>query len=436
MTLSNESCEGGCARSAIRGVSAPVQLGAGAVAAVVLAHFVVDFYAGYTAPLLRYFNQAFDLSQIQTSLLAIPGSLMVMCQPILGLVSDRMRTRLFVVGGLLLGTIGYGVVQPLAALAGPGIGYGTALAGIWVGALGLACYHPQGAALAGRSKSGRFGGAVSVFVFCGSLGYGLGILVPPLFFPDRIAWITLLGLLGLGALVAQRAVPRLRPADEALGLPPVMATLRQLRDEVRPAFGVLFVLWLLVVLRAATLMGFQQFTSIYYGREHGFTDAQGALLVAAFFLSQALSGLAGTHAAERFGARRVLALTFAAGGLLLLGALALSRGGLPGTSCILLVGGGAVMGLSVPINVAAGQGLLPRSAALASGIMIGLGWGGGGLLVPLLAGVGDFFGSTWAVLVAAAALALPSALLVLLLPKDMRKTEGRPCETTKTPTAG
>ena len=58
MTLSNESCEGGCARSAIRGVSAPVQLGAGAVAAVVLAHFVVDFYAGYTAPKGNFFTQA------------------------------------------------------------------------------------------------------------------------------------------------------------------------------------------------------------------------------------------------------------------------------------------------------------------------------------------------------------------------------------------
>jgi FSR family fosmidomycin resistance protein-like MFS transporter len=396
----------------------PVQLGAAAVAAVVAAHFAADFYAGYTAPLLRYFNEHLRLTQFQTSLLVIPSSLTVLFQPLLGLVSDRMRTRLFVVGGLLLGIAGYGLVLPLAAMAAPGTAYLLAMAGIWAGAIGLAAYHPQGAALAGRSRSGRFGGAVSVFVFSGNLGYGLGILVPPLFIPGRIPWIAALAAVGLAVLLAQMAVPRLRPEDEALTLPPVGATLRQLAEEVRPCFRVLFIFWILVVLRAATLSGFSQFTSIYYGQAHGFSDARGAAVVTAFVLFQALAGLGGTAAAERFGVRRALGLTAAAGGLCLFGALFLSRAGLVAASCVLLVAGGAALGLSIPINVAAGQRLLPRSAALASGIMLGFGWGVGGMLVLPLAGIGDLFGSTWVVLVACAALTVPAAGLTLLLPKD------------------
>ncbi|HOX06520.1 MAG TPA: MFS transporter [Planctomycetota bacterium] len=398
--------------------AAPAAVGPGAAAAVILAHFTVDFYAGYTAPLLRYFHEHFGLSQMQTSLLTIPNSLTVLFQPLLGLASDRMRTRLFVVGGLILGVAGYGLVFPLAAMAGPGAGYLLALVGIWAGAIGLACYHPQGAAIAGRSRSGRFGGAVAIFVFSGSLGYGLGILMPPLFIPGRIPWIALLAALGLVALAAQRAVPRLRPEGEALALPSVRSTLRQLAGDLRPHLGLLSLFWMLVVLRAATLIGFQQFTSIHYGGEHAFSDARGAVLVAAFFLVQALAGLGGTAVAERFGVRRVLGLSFALGGALLLGALDLSSAGCVWASCALLVAGGAVLGLSIPINVAAGQRLLPRSAALASGIMLGFGWGVGGMLVPLLAGLGDLFGGTWTVLAASAALCVPAAGLVLLLPRD------------------
>jgi hypothetical protein len=52
--------------------------------------------------------------------------------------------------------------------------------------------------------------------------------------------------------------------------------------------------------------------------------------------------------------------------------------------------------------------------------MIGFGWGVGGMTVPLLAGVGDLVGSTFAVLAVAAGLCLPGALLVLKLPREGR----------------
>jgi len=396
----------------------PVKLGARALAAVVAAHFVVDLYAGYTAPLLRHFHEAFNLSRAQTAALTLPSSLVVVFQPLLGLISDRMRTRAFVVGGLVLGTVGYGLALPLAGLAGAASGYAIALLAIWAGAVGLAAYHPQGAALSGRAPSQRWGGAVAVFTFTGSLGYGLGILVPPLFFPGHIPWITALTALGLAALFAQRAVPRLRPEGETLRLPRPGQILGQLFDQVRPCFGALLVFWLLVVLRAATLMSFQQFTSIYYGEAHQVMPLGGAALVAGFFLVQAFAGLASPRAAARLGRRAVLAISFLSGGAFLAAALAAAHHGWLAASYVLLILGGAALGWSIPINIAAGQNLLPGSAALGSGIMIGFGWGLGGLLTPLTGKIADACGSTEAGLLFAATLTVPAALLTIFLPRE------------------
>ncbi len=393
-------------------------IGTGALAAVIAAHFVIDLYAGYTAPFQRYFHEHFHLTRTQTAALALPSSLVVMFQPLMGLASDRMRTRSFVVGGLFLGMAGYGVAMPLAATAGASTGYWIALAAIWAGAIGLAAYHPQGAALSGRASSDRWGGAIAVFTFSGSLGYGVGILVPPLFIPEHTPWIAVVAVVGLATIVAQRAVPRLRPPGEPLELPRPGEVLGQLFREVRPCLGVLLVFWMLVVLRAATLVSFQQFTSIYYGEAHGFSPGAGAALVAAFFLIQAVAGLAGPRAAALVGNRALLVASFLGGGLLLTSALAIAHAGHLAASCALLVAGGAALGWSIPINVAAGQALLPRSAALGSGIMIGFGWGFGGLLTPLTGRVADLLHSTEAGLFFAAALTIPAGVLALLVPRD------------------
>jgi hypothetical protein len=266
-------------------------------------------------------------------------------------------------------------------------------------------------------SGGRWGGrrAVSFFVFAGTVGYAAGLFVPPLFFPGHVPWAACLAPLGLVALAGQRLVPRLRPAGEALARPPVRAALRQLVADVRPVFRELALYCLLTALRAATLVAFTQMTSIYYGQAGGFSQVEGAALLAGFYLAQAMLGLWSGAAAERFGDRLVLGVSFAAGGALLLASTLAAQGGLIWPACALLVAGGGLLGGSVPVNVAAAQRLLGRSEALASGLTIGFSWGVGGLLVPLLALAGDAAGTPAAALLAAAALTAPAALLVLAL---------------------
>jgi FSR family fosmidomycin resistance protein-like MFS transporter len=404
---------------AVTGRSTLPALGTGAVAAVVFAHLACDLFPGYSAPLLRHLKENWELTRLQTALLTVPVSAVIMLQPLVGLVADRMRTRAFVVMGLAMSALGYGALLPMSSLQPQSFGYWMAMIGMWMGGAGVAAYHPQGAALTGRAKrSGSGRGGVALFVFAGTVGYGAGFFVPPLFIePGYTKWIPCLTALAAAALACQVFVPRLRPAGEALSRPRIGEVFAELRSEIRPVFRPLLVFWLMVVLRAVTLISFNYFVSIYYRESLGLSSLGGAGLVAGFFMSQALVGPLAARAADRVGERLVLLVSFLGGGALLALSLVASLHGWAIASYAFLLTGGGVLGGTVPLNVAAGQRLLKRSAAMGSGIMIGFAWGTGGLIVPLLARLGDVFSSTAVMLGAALTLVVPSALLCLLVPR-------------------
>ena len=58
---------------------------------------------------------------------------------------------------------------------------------------------------------------------------------------------------------------------------------------------------------------------------------------------------------------------------------------------------------------------------MGSGIMIGFAWGVGGLLVPLLARLGDAYGSTAVMLGAALTLTIPGAALCFFVTPPARR---------------
>ncbi len=400
-------------------------LGSKAVATVILAHLVVDLFPGYCAPMQRHLQEAWDLSLLETALLVIPGSVILLLQPLFGLLADRMRTRAFVAAGLLTSALGYGAALPLAASLPKSNGYLLALLGVWLGALGVAAYHPQGAALSGGvAQGGSSRKGVALFVLSGTIGYACGLMVPPFFDGYGAMHLTpLLALLALPILVMQLLVPRLRPRNEALRWPPLGKSLRDLREEIRPVFKSLLLCWLMVVFRAITLCTFSQFVSIHFKAAHGYSPITGAILIAGFFVIQAIVGPLAAHLAEKTGEKAIMTLSFLLGGLLLGSALLASSHGHGLTACVLILCGGAIMGGTIPLNVAGGQRLLRRSPALSSGIMIGLGWGIGSLFVPLMAGIGDIFGGSSTVTLAVATTwALPGAALALMAP-TYRKTK-------------
>ena len=113
----------------------------------------------------------------------------------------------------------------------------------------------------------------------------------------------------------------------------------------------------------------------------------------------------GGSLADRFGPKRVIAATLVAAVPFLMAAPFLEGAWF----AIVLAIGGFFLQSTQPLNVAYGQAVAPVSAATVSSLMMGVAWGTGGLMVPLIGTMADRLGieatlSVLSVLPAAAAL--------------------------------
>jgi EmrB/QacA subfamily drug resistance transporter len=137
--------------------------------------------------LAQYFQVVLGAGPLVAGLMLMPwtGTLMV-CAPIAGRLADRVGERNFVVGGLLLQTIGMGWI---AVVAGADTGYLELLPALVIGSAGITMAMPaaqkavvgavqpreigqaSGAFMMLRIFGGVFGVAVTVAVFAGVGGY-------------------------------------------------------------------------------------------------------------------------------------------------------------------------------------------------------------------------------------------------------------------------
>jgi FSR family fosmidomycin resistance protein-like MFS transporter len=128
-----------------------------------------------------------------------------------------------------------------------------------------------------------------------------------------------------------------------------------------------------------------------------------------YLFATGVGGFIGGPAADRFGPRRVIALSLVLASPFLFVAPALT--GWPFLVTVAI--GGFFLQSTLPVNVTFGQSIAPVSAATVSSLMMGFAWGMGGLSVPIVGMIADRIGIEAAlrmlalVPLAAAALALP-----------------------------
>jgi FSR family fosmidomycin resistance protein-like MFS transporter len=370
------------------------------------AHLMVDGYGNIYAPLLPVLIPRLGLT------LAAAGTLTMffqiaasVAQVGFGHVADRWRPRTL---------IRTGPVVSIALLSLVGIARTKVeLAAILVaGGLGAAAFHPPAAALAHRLGADRPGFSMSVYITGGTLGFSLGpLLFAPFAQHFGIGWTPLLAIPGLIVVTFfVRRVPAI----------PLHPSAHRGFGALRPYARPLALLYTIVVLRTLASLTFATFVPVMLTRR-GLSVAEAGASVAAYLFASGVGGFFGGPAADRFGPRKVIALSLVAASPLLFTAPFLT-----GRAFVAVLAlGGLFLQSTLPVNVTFGQALAPVSAATVSSLMMGFAWGTGGLSVPFVGMIADRVGiehtlvgvSVIPLLAAACALLLPSRAPVWTAPQ-------------------
>ena len=373
------------------------------------AHMMVDGYGNIFAPMLPILIPRLGLNLATAGLLTMMFQLAAsVAQVGFGHLADRWRPRLLVMAGPVLAVS----VLSLVGLATST----TMLACILVaGGLGGAAFHPPAAALAHRLGGERRGLAMSVYITGGSLGFSLGpLLFAPFAQRYGIEWTPLLAIPGL--VVIAIFLTKVPPI-------PVHPSSRGGFTALRPYAKPLTLLYSIVVLRTLTSLAFATFVPVMLTRR-GLTVGEAGGAVALYLFSSGLGGFLGGPAADRFGARKVIALSLVAACPFLFIAPLLTGW----QFMVVLAMGGFCLQSTLPVNVTFGQSLAPVSAATVSSLMMGFAWGTGGLSVPLVGLVADRVGIE-PTLMGLALVPIVAALCALPLPKrPIQRTEPRPAD--------
>jgi MFS transporter, FSR family, fosmidomycin resistance protein len=360
-------------------------------------HFIVDGYGNIYPPLLPLLIPRLDMSLATAGTLTMLFQLSAsVSQVAFGHLADRWRPRLLLLSGPIVSVLVLSFVGAAPSTA--------ALAAVLIlGGLGGAAFHPPAAALAYRLGAERPGLAMSVHITGGSLGFSLGpLLFAPFAQVFGLEWTPLLAVPGL-LVVAWflRRVPHISfPKVERRGF-------NALRPYARP----LTLLYLIVVVRTLTSISFATFMPVMLTRR-GMSLAGSAVAVTAYLFASGIGGLLGGPAADRFGARRVIALS-----LVLAVPFLFAASLMTGWTFVVLVAiGGFFLQSTLPVNVTFGQSLAPVSAATVSSLMMGFAWGTGGLSVPFVGMMADRIGIEAALLIMSV-VPLGAAALAIPLPK-------------------
>jgi FSR family fosmidomycin resistance protein-like MFS transporter len=332
-----------------------------------LGHVWVDASQAILPVALVELKELFSLSYFQVGLImAVLNLTSSVIQPAFGYISDRLSTGWFVPVGILwtalaMGLLGWSTNYPVAVLL-------VGLAG-----LGTAAFHPRAMMAVYFVSGSRLGFGAAVFSTAGNLGFALGPVVGS-FLVLGFGLHATLGLLPPAALLCliiffyRGDFLRREPAVEEKSSKDFNRALQNI------PWGSLIAVCLIVTLRSWVYISFLTYLPMFF-QAQGIALKTGSLMLTVFLVGGAVAGLYGGHLSDKVGRRRVIAIS-----MLLYPILAalmiLSKGG-----WIWLLAGasGAALLASFAVTIVVAQELMPQYVGLASGLILGLGFGTGGL---------------------------------------------------------
>jgi FSR family fosmidomycin resistance protein-like MFS transporter len=343
--------------------------------ALSLVHFSGDFYSSFINPLFPVFMDKMGLSLTQVGFLAgISRFLMFIVQPMSGYWADRYPSRSFILIGLLMPIL-------FIPLTGMSTGFYGLLSCIVLGSAGSSLFHPPVTGMVPLYAGRKLGLAMSIYNTAGTLAFGVG----PIFITLYVARFGLSAMpatmaMGLVAwMYFYRVIPK--PQGDDLAQYGFLETLRQTLGSV---WQPLLLIWITMVMRSVVGQSLMTFMPVIWVQK-GHTIVSAGVLFSIFTISGTAAGVLCGHLSDRMGYKRLLWITHGFMTPFLLVFLLVPGNWIyPAT----ILAGGFNMA-SLPLGVVMAQKIAPKGRSMVASLMMGLAFGVGGVLSPIVGKLGD-----------------------------------------------
>ena len=345
-----------------------------------LSHLWIDASQNILPVVAPKLREVFALSYFQVGLLMMVLNLTSsVIQPLFGFISDRRSTGWFVSVGVLWTATAMGFL-------GWSPNFYTALFLVGLSGLGTAAYHPRAYMATYQVSGSRQGFGTAIFATAGNIGFAIGPLLGSflvlgyglhatiyIIIPGAVIFLLVFMYPGdfLKREKAKHNKSQVDASDTPFPIPWVP----------------LIALCTIVALRSWANISFVAYLPIYFETQ-GIALKTGSALLAVYLISAAVAGLYGGHLSDRVGRRLVVVIS-----LLLYtpitALMILSEGWV---LWFLVAASGAALLSSYSVTVVMAQELLPRHLGLASGLILGLAFGTGGLGSALSGYLADMMG--------------------------------------------
>ena len=343
-----------------------------------LGHMMADMTQGAVPALLPFLIHDRHYSYAAASALVLAATVSSsIVQPLFGYFADRRSLSWLMPVGVLVGTIGVGLVGVLHT-------YALTFAAIVVSGLGVAAFHPEGSRFAAYVSGAKRASGMSLFSLGGNIGFALG---PGLVTPAVLAF----GLSGSLVLIVPGAVVAAALATQLGHLHGFRPSLESRRGQVAsaPADWSSFVrLNMVVAARTFAYFGLLTFVPVYFVDELGKSEGAGNTALIVMLIGGAAGTALGGPIADRIGRSAVLKTSLGVLPPLIL-AFHLAS---PALATVIGFFVGMATIATFAVTVVMGHEYLPGRIGMASGITLGLSIGLGGLGAPILGLAADAWG--------------------------------------------
>lgn len=372
-------------------------------------HFFNDLYAAFLPTFIPTLIARLGISMAQAGFFSsLLGMIHILCQPVIGYLSDRSSNPWLIIWGPLFTCLGATMI-PLSS------SYGMALFFVGLWGFGSAMFHPQGHGGVGHVVSReKLTVSLAAFAVAGTAG----VTVSPLF---AVALVNTVGykLMPVVALIpvlllgvfTWRTMPSLSHESGDAVMPQ-----KGLLTTLKAVFTVIYPVWAISTVRDTVSQGVRMFFPIRIAAEGGQISFIGIVLFL-MMLGSTISMLVIGRIADKWGKKKTLIVAMIASSLFLLAGRV--AGGW--TAILFFVLGTSAINTTMPVTAAIAQEMVPNSRGMASSIVMGLSWGVGNLLMTPFGKVGDLYGVNATLLVVAL---LPLVILPLFFSRPFREAQG------------